>query len=200
MQTRIIIALIGLSIAGCQKPVAVEEAQEIAPTQNVILLAATPTPVPARPKTWVEPPPPEVRTTLPEGVFALRFHKSVVTDEGITGFPPGTLVSLVRPGVFAVDGRELELKPDEVTNDLAFARSLRHLDIRNQAVIRRRVATPEPVAPVVSVGPARVEYAPAPSGALDVSSSLGNSHSRYKDGWKWQRDGSGKWVRTERLK
>lgn len=203
MQTHIMIALIGLSIAGCQKPVAVEEAADFTrlPAElEVTPPMATPLPVPVVPKAYVEPPPPDVQTKAPDGIFFLLIHKSVMTTDGITGFPLGTQVKLIRPGIYSADGQELELRETEVTNDLAMARSIRHLDIQKQAAVRIPEAAPEPVAPLMSVGPARVEYAPAPSGALDVSSALGTSHSRYKDGWKWQKDGSGQWVRVERLK
>lgn len=209
MKTIVIIAaLAALGIAGCQKPVAVEErqeTQELIPEEGVFLPAKLSTPAPAVPKSYVPPPPPpDLRTLAPEGVFFLIVHKSVTTDDGITGFPPGTQVSRVRPGIYLVGGKELELRSSEVTNDLALARSLRHLDIRNQAVVRHAsAATPEPATPVMSVGPAAVNHpavvAPQQS-ALDLSAPLGTSHSRYKDGWLWQRDSNGEWRRVSRLK
>jgi len=79
---------------------------------------------------------PRPRNLAPDGTyFLLRYH-SVTTDTGVTGFPPGTKVSLVRKSdqtMRVTDGQiELDVAPSEVTNNLDIAARLARTDSRTQ--------------------------------------------------------------------
>lgn len=79
-------------------------------------------------------PPP--RNLAPDGTyFLLRYH-SVITDTGVTGFPPGTKVSLVGKSgqtIRVTDGQiEFDVSAGEVTNNLDIAARLARTDSRTQ--------------------------------------------------------------------
>jgi hypothetical protein len=79
---------------------------------------------------------PRPRNLAPDGTyFLLRYH-SVSTDTGVTGFPPGTKVSLVRKSDQAIrvtDGQvEFDVSAGEVTTDLDIAARLARADSRTQ--------------------------------------------------------------------
>lgn len=67
--------------------------------------------------------------------FLLRYH-SVTTDTGVTGFAPGTKVSLVRKSgqtIRVTDGQiEFDMSAGEVTNNLDIAARLARTDSRTQ--------------------------------------------------------------------
>ena len=72
----------------------------------------------------------------PDGTyFLLRYH-SVTTDTGVTGFAPGTKVSLVRKSgqtIRVTDGEvEFDVSAGEVTNNLDIAGRLARTDLRTQ--------------------------------------------------------------------
>jgi len=76
------------------------------------------------------------RNLAPDGTyFLLRYH-SVTTDTGVTGFPPGTKVSLVGKSgqtIRVTDGQiEFDMSAGEVTNNLDIAARLARTDSRTQ--------------------------------------------------------------------
>jgi hypothetical protein len=79
---------------------------------------------------------PRPRNLASDGTyFLLRYH-SVATDTGVTGFPPGTKVSLVGKSgqtIRVTDGQvEFDVSAGEVTNNLDIAARLARTDSRTQ--------------------------------------------------------------------
>lgn len=175
---------------------------------------ATPPPVVAMPPT----PTPVAKRLAPEGMFYLLVKKSVETTDGITGFKPGTLVKQEADGSFTAEGKQLEVRPNEITNDLDLAARYAGADAMRQAAIRQSTsaaalppAGTQPSAPNPATQAAGSNRPPAKSGssivaptqrvgALDASSALGAGHTMTKDGWVWQKDNAGNWRRVKPLR
>lgn len=205
-----LIVLLFASLAACSKKSA--ESEPVPETPELAAAApapATPPPVAAMPPT------PVPKRLAPEGTFYLLVKKSVETADGITGFKPGTLVKQEADGSFTAEGKKLEVRPNEITNDLDLAARYAGADALRQAAIRQStsVAPPTPAAsqPAASASTAG-SRPPAKSsgsgivaptqrvGALDASSALGAGHTMTKDGWLWQKDTSGNWRRLKPLR
>jgi hypothetical protein len=94
-----------------------------------------PPPPPPAPSPVARATPPR-HLALPGTYFLLRY-RSVTTDSGVTGFPPGTKVSLLRQSdqtMHVTDGNvEFDVSPGEVTNDLDIAARIARNDSRSQA-------------------------------------------------------------------
>jgi hypothetical protein len=191
-----------LIFAGCRKPIAEAPVPEPIPEPP----AATPvpaTPMPATPQPRMVEATPAPNYLAPPGVFFLLTKISVETASGITGLRPGTQVQQTGPGEYtAPDGHKLTLRPDQVTNDLRIAQHLAGADAAAQAAVRQMTAprpaaapvsgpaTPVPGAAPTTASPSRPAAAPA------SSSALGAAHTRIKDGYLWQKDSQGIWVRV----
>lgn len=84
---------------------------------------------------------------LPPNQFILIVYKSVETNDGIKGFPPGTILIAKNKKEFAApDGNVLTLDPAEYTNDVATA--LKYISADRLGQIKTRAAlgaTPPPV-------------------------------------------------------
>jgi hypothetical protein len=98
------------------------------------------------------PPPPPVTNAFaptlhlaPPGTFFLVRYRSVSTDSGVTGFAPGTKVSLIRESggmMHVTDGRtEFDIPTDDLTNDLDIAARAASSDARAQEQIGRLLAS-----------------------------------------------------------
>lgn len=71
----------------------------------------------------------------PPGVFYLLSTAHVETKDGVTGFPPGTEVKLVQPGVYLTPAGKVHLSAMQVTNDLGKARNALAYDRNAQAAL-----------------------------------------------------------------
>lgn len=191
-----ILALTLLALAACEKKLTVSTAP--APTPEPIAPAtpaptATPAPVPKIAEATPAPATPAPASHLaPEGVFFLTVAKSIMTDDGIIGLPPGTKVLRQAEGAYLAGEHKLTLRADEVTNDLRMAQQLA------QAARSVPVAAAAPVAPVaaaaaIAVPPAatpRVVYvprarstpAPTPANALERAAFSKKKAFRDTDG------------------
>lgn len=194
------------TLPGCsKKPTGTEPAPEPPP-------AATPprtTPAPATPVPATPTPVP--KRLAPPGVFFLLVKKSVETSNGIIGFKPGTQIKQEADGSFTAEGKKLDVRPGEATNDLDLAARYAGADAQRQAALRqtaplatttapaaaRPAATPTPAARASGPSVAAGQRSPA---ALDASSALGSNHTMTKDGWLWQKDASGNWKRIKPLR
>ena len=195
---RILIVATGLLIAGCSKheTTSTDESGSATPPP-----AATPAPVKA--EVAVATPPP--KRLAPEGMFFLLAKKSVETPDGIIGLKPGTQVLQQPDGKFMADGHPIEVLPTEITNDLDIAGRVVGADARAQAMIRQtlqaRPASSAPKAPGSSAAAATSNPPPSPAAprsntAMQSTSSLGAAHTRVKDGWLWQQNTDGAWVKV----
>src|ERR1043166_7539948 len=99
---------------------------------------------------WSHPPPPlaAFAPTLhlaPPGTFFLVQYRSVSSDSGVTGFAPGTKVSLIRQSdsvMHVTDGHiEFDVPADEVTNDLDIAARAASGDARAQEQVGRLITS-----------------------------------------------------------
>lgn len=145
--------------------------------------------------------------------------KSIETSDGILGFKPGTQLKKEADGTFTVEGRKLDVRANEVTNDLDLAARYAGADAQRQAVLRQSASALPPPPPVTSQGSPASQASqssrpPAASSSssgvvaptrrvgsgLESSSSLGAGHSMTKDGWLWQKDASGNWRRVKPLR
>jgi len=100
-------------------------------------------PAQARPSPTAKTTSPSIAKTTPrprnlasDGTYFLMRYHSVATDTGVTGFPPGTKVSLVRKSdqtIRVTDGQvEFDVGAGEVTNNLDIAARLARTDSRIQ--------------------------------------------------------------------
>ena len=171
------------------------------PPSSEAIAAAAPTPAPKR--------------LAPDGTFFLLAKKSMETDAGIVGLSPGTRVTRRADGKFLADGSVLELKPNEMTNDLDLAGRAAGADAQAQAAIRQTLAarataantgndvpssrTTAP-APAVSSGNAAPPSTNPPRSSLSGSGALGSAHSMTKGGWLWEKNPEGVWERVRPLR
>ena len=72
----------------------------------------------------------------PPGVFYLLTPARVETKDGIIGFPPGTRVTLVRPGIYLTPAGKVSLAETQLTNDIGIARAASANDRNAQANLR----------------------------------------------------------------
>jgi hypothetical protein len=199
--------LAGLVVAGCRKPIAEAPAVEEPAVAEAPLATPTPaTPSPATPAPRLVEATPAPNYLAPPGVFFLVAKASIETAAGITGWNPGTQVQQTGPNEYTTaEGHKLTLRPDQVTNDLRIAQHLAGADAAAQRAVRQMHA-PRPVAPVaaapVSPVPAPAASRPptTPPAANVGSGALGASHTRAKDGYLWQKDSNGLWIRVRPLR
>jgi len=74
----------------------------------------------------------------PPGVFYLLTPAHVETKDGIIGLPPGTRVTLVRPGIYLTPSGKVSLDETQLTNDLGKARAASANDRAAQAALRAK--------------------------------------------------------------
>jgi hypothetical protein len=158
----------------------------------------------------------EPRRLAPDGEYYLTTSVSISTDDGIFALRPGTKALKQPDGKFLSDGHTVELRPDQITNDLRVAaqamgadraaqagiqRSLQARAAAERAVQQRSTATPKPAA--VQSTAATPYYRPGVttgSSALQSSTALGAGHTRTGEGHLWQKSADGKeWVPIKRL-
>jgi hypothetical protein len=210
-----ILTAVCVFLSGCSK-----KTTETEPSPEPAEPAAT-TPQP-KPVVAVATPTPTPKRLAPAGTFFLLVKKSVMTGDGVLGFKPGTTIKQEADGSYTVEGHKLEIRASEITNDLDIAASYASADAQRQAVIRQVAATPVP-APATSASSlsnqSHPSSSPSPSAprpaasssavvapvrptgsGLETSSSLGASHTMTKDGWIWQKDGTGDWRRVKPLR
>lgn len=108
-----------------------EEASRVAAPATPAPIAAAPTPAPAIP----------APALAPEGVYFLTAATSVETAEGLVGLQTGTRVTRQTNGRFKAGEHELDLRPDQITNNLAVAGRLAGRDAAAQAAIRQTTAS-----------------------------------------------------------
>ena len=80
----------------------------------------------------------------PEGVYYLLTKASVVTDDGIIGLNPGSKLQRKEPGVYTTAaGQNVQLRDDQVTNNLRLAGLAMQSDAAAQASLRSERAKAE---------------------------------------------------------
>lgn len=206
--------LLCVTLGGCSKRTTETEP---APETPAPVPVATPKPAtPPPPTPAPATPPPVAKRLAPPGTFYLLVKKSVETSDGIIGFKPGTQVKQEADGAFTAEGHKLDVRANEITNDLDIAAHFAGADAMRQAAVRQVLATPV-AAPAASVPGAPTPSAPqtaarptssGPSiaagqrspAALGASSALGASHTMTRDGWLWQKDANGNWTRVKPLR
>lgn len=177
-------AMVGLALAGCQKPVAQMEnssapnltasAQEVSPVApHAISPAATQTTPPAAVPFVAERAPLPPREYAPSGVFYLLTAVRKDTRDGVIRLLPGTEVKLGRNGKYLTPEGEMTLDPKNLTNDMAVARAVHNADQAAQnAAYPKGLASAPAGASVAGSSPA----APSPTAApLSAMNSLFSS-------------------------
>ncbi len=102
-------------------------------------------------------PPPPVAELAPPGIFYMIATAQVETSSGIAGLKPGDGVKFLRPGVYQSNVGEVQLRPDQITNDLGVARRAVAADRQAQAAYQQRTApaaSQQPTAQAASQQPA----------------------------------------------
>jgi len=212
-----LIVLLCVVLGGCSKKTTdTEPAPEAAPEPAVVDVPEPSTPAPATPA----PPPPVAKRLAPEGTFFLLVKKSAETPDGIFGFKPGTLVKKEADGSYTAEGHKLEVQAHEMTNDLDLAARYAGADAQRQAALRQAAAvaaaTPPPSSSSAASSSSTGTSSQPPSSrsagsnyvaptrktgsGLESSSTLGAGHTKTQDGWLWQKDASGAWVRVRPLR
>lgn len=117
-------AAILLLLSGCSKPPPPAPVVVSTPTPGPVVVA-TPTPKPVAVSTPAATPIAKASAT-PDDLFYLTQNVSCSSSDGITSFPPGTMVK--RTGidgamikVVTADGSALEVQPAQITQDRATA-------------------------------------------------------------------------------
>ena len=129
---------LSISLVGCNKstpdqPITKTEQPSVPPPPAI----ATPAPLVVAPKATPPPATPEPNYLAPEGVFYLTAANSVETSDGVTGLPPGTRAVKQADGRYLANGHIIELRPDQVTNDLRVANHVAGRDQATQAHMRQ---------------------------------------------------------------
>ncbi|HEX8296347.1 MAG TPA: hypothetical protein VF593_08610 [Chthoniobacteraceae bacterium] len=134
----------GLMLSGCDRqPKAtvevVPEEEVSVPVEKVVAVEkpevpkAVPLPEPEAPKPVVKIAP----ALAPPGVFFLMSAASVETSDGIMGLRPGTRVQKQPDGRYLAEGNMVTLRPDQLTNDLEFAKKIIAAEASVQAARRQ---------------------------------------------------------------
>ena len=143
----LIAAVAALALIGC-RPSSPNNADQSTPTPEAkpsqAAAPATPVaraPVAAIPTTPAPATPPPVAAELaPPGIFYMIATVQVETGSGIAGLKPGDGVKFLRPGVYQSNVGEVQLRPDQITNDLGVARRAVAADRQAQAAYQQRTA------------------------------------------------------------
>ncbi|MBV9127280.1 MAG: hypothetical protein JO117_04260, partial [Verrucomicrobia bacterium] len=114
------------------------------PPPAPVIVQATPSPTPNIVRATPPPAPEPTPRLAPEGVFFLTQYVSLTTRSGVIGFEPGQRVKFVRgkeTTLIVTDGKyEIEVTPDQLTNDLDLADLARRNDQTSQALLASRAA------------------------------------------------------------
>jgi hypothetical protein len=137
-------ALLGL--ASCKKP-AVDVAVEPEPVPVAAATPAPATPPPIKPLAAITPVP---ELLAPPGIYFLIQKASIVTDDGIIGLKPGQGLRQVSPGTYEANGQTVQLRDDQVTNNLRIARKFAAADAASQTALRQALHPPPPKAPAAT--------------------------------------------------
>ena len=202
-------AVLTLAFAACQKSAPPDEAPAEAtpapaksaatPAQASAPAAATPGATAATAPAPAAPAAPEL---APPGVFFLTAPVSFETADGISRLIPGQRLQLVRPGVYTAGARQVTLRDDQVTNDLAFARIVAEDDARAQSAIRQSLAA-RPTATAAGApaqaraqAQAQAQAVPQPpTSRAPLGSSLdGGAHDQQRDHKRWHKTIYGGWI------
>lgn len=132
------------SFPGCNKPAdrpISQAAPEPIPASEPApaVLTSQPSP-PLVPSATPPPATPEPNYLAPDGVFFVTAATSVMTDDGITGLRPGTRAIKQPDGRYLAEGHLIELRPDQITNDLRVAARVTGVDQSVQAKIKQASA------------------------------------------------------------
>lgn len=195
-----------VTLAACQKPVAqapLEPEPEPLATPAPVAVVATPVPDPL----------------APPGRFYLLQPVSITTQDGIIGLKPGRVLQQTGPGSYAVDGHTVQLRGDQVTNNLRIAGHYARADAAAQVAIRQNLQQSAAQQAAAAAEAQAFEKRAAADGAarqapktekiasgvnrqasgLESSSSLGTSHTKTQGGWLMQKAPDGSWVPVRQL-
>ena len=199
-------AVLTLAFAACQKSAPPDEAPAEAtpapatPAQASAPAATAPGAPGATAATAPAPAAPAAPELAPPGVFFLTAPISFETADGISRLIPGQRLQLVRPGIYTAGTREVTLRDDQVTNDLAFARIVAEDDARAQSAIRQSLAArPKATAagaPAQAQAQAQAQAVPQPpTSRAPLGSSLdGGAHDQQRDHKRWHKTIYGTWI------
>lgn len=154
-----------VALASCTKPVA-EAPPEPEPAPATPPPVATP--APATPVAVAPTPVPD--PLAPPGVFYLLQNASITTDDGIIGLKPGTMLQQTGPGTYTVQGHELTLPDNQVTNNLRIAGQYSAAAAAAQAAIRQTLQQR-----AAQVAQAQATPTPPPASTTRSSTSTSNS-------------------------
>lgn len=87
---------------------------------------------------------------------------SITTDDGIVGLKPGQGLRQIGPGTYEVNGQTVQLRNDQVTNNLRIARQYAAADAATQAALRQAMQPPPPRAPAPSTTTVSISATPTP--------------------------------------
>ena len=146
------------------KPEVTAEPEPLAPPPP----APAATPAPTMPIAAATPAPDPL---APPGIFFLLQKASITTDEGIVGLKPGQGLRQVGPGTYEVNGRTMQLRDDQVTNNLRIARQFAAADVATQTA-RRQAVQPKTTPSALVTTPSTT---PAPAAATRPAGPPGNS-------------------------
>ncbi len=158
--------LLGLALAtsaamltSCRKPAAQVAAAPEPDPLPVATPAPTAAPVRSTPIAVATPAPDPV---APPGIFFLLQNVSITTDDGIIGLKPGQGLRQVSPGSYEVNGQTVQLRDNQVTNNLRIARQYAAADAAVQAALRQARQPAPTVAPATAANSTVIPATPVP--------------------------------------
>lgn len=171
------------ALTSCQKPTpqAADEAEPVPVATPIVAATIAPsTPI------AVATPTPSPDPLAPPGIFFLVKKASITTDDGIIGLKPGQGVRQVGPGTYEINGRTVELRADQVTNNLRIARQFAAADAASQAALQKALqpppATPAPAAANLAANAAAATPFPVARASSLQGNALTGSGSRLNAG------------------
>ncbi len=152
-----VLATSAATLTSCRKPAAEVAAEpEPLPVPSPVPTAA---PVRSTPIAVATPAPDPV---APPGIFFLLQNVSITTDDGIIGLKPGQGLRQVSPGSYEVNGQTVQLRDNQVTNNLRIARQYAAADAAAQAALRQARQPAPTVAPATAANSTVIPATPVP--------------------------------------
>ena len=119
------------------------------------------------------------------------------TTDGIIGLKPGTQVIKQDDGSFDASGRKLQLRPEQITNDLQLVRRIAEAERAAQPSARPTTAAPRAGTAAPGLRPAtpapRTTASVTPVPPQPLGSRMDTSVTRVKGGYIWKRNSRGEW-------
>lgn len=183
------------SLTSCNKKESVEippppigniPQEEIDKLNNEVNLPPISTPTPA-PKQEIVSPKEKTEEYFSDNKYVLIRHFQHENSDGIVGFPPGTVVIKQNNKFVTSDGTILDVKENDITNNIEIARRVVTLDKVSQFNLKKVVPTPVPQSNQITNSTPSPIVPPAFRGGSSLEK--GSYNRRGQGGWSTDENG-----------